>query len=164
MLTPVEVMYTVLRSTVVFYIHSARGQIMTSAWDDAAQKYKHASVGETSFDVAVSELEDFLETYGQSALNLLKVSNNIITFGHESSGDHIYTYLLTEEGLQRYEQVRSSTLGPIAHNQRSVRRFTNISVKTAVQAFTLLSNRKPVAIIPWLREQLDQIANKAPKI
>ena len=110
-------------------------------------------------------LDQFLTSQeGQSAMALLGAAKRHIIFGEECEGGIADVAFIDASGLQR--SIEAGRVGWAYHKlgggEVPKPRISAITAWDAVQSAVWNSKKKPREVLPWLRDELDKIADAAP--
>lgn len=110
------------------------------------------------------DLEQFLKSQeGQAAMALLGAAKQHLIFGEESEGGYADVAFIDVAGLQR--SVEPSGTGwlysKLSGSEIPKPKISRITARDAVQAAVFHTKKKPHEVLPWLRGELDKIADAA---
>lgn len=158
---------------------------MSKKWLDAALRYQLAEeqkpkVASVQQEVQVREdtwrlqaaqiadagrdLEEFLKSQeGQAAMALLGAAKRHLIFGEESEGGYADVAFIDFAGLQR--SVEPSGTGwlydKLSGSEVPKPKISRITARDAVQAAVFHTKKKAHEVLPWLRGELDKVADAA---
>ena len=113
---------------------------------------------------AARDLDQFLKSQeGQSAMALLGAAKRHLIFGEECDGGIADVAFIDASGLQR--SIEAGGMGWAYHKlgggEVPKPRISPITARDAVQAAVWHTKKKPHEVLPWLRDELDKIADAA---
>ena len=156
-------------------------------WSDAATRYREkreatakatkaaatttSRVVEPSHDFVtvaqtVTALERFLNSAdGIAAKKLLTESRRHIIFGEERDGSYTEVYYLDGEGLGKSFEAAGMWVAYATPGTVPAPQLSTITARQAIEAAInpRIGGKQPEEVMPWLRAELDQIANHAPE-
>lgn len=113
---------------------------------------------------AAEDLEKFLSSPdGGRALALLGAAKRHIIFGEESEGGEAHVTFIDSAGLGYSVEPSGWWTAYAKKEDLKPPRAMLASPRQAIQAALWHSKRKPLEVLPWLRQELDKIADAAPE-
>ncbi len=154
---------------------------MSQKWLDAARRYRQAEERQpkaliSQLEVqaraeiwrlwaakiadAARDLEQFVHSEeGHAARALLGAARRHIIFGEEREGGYADVSFIDVAGLQKSYEPHGTWTIYAKPGELPKPKIMPMAARDAVQDFVLYTKKKPWEVLPWLRSELDKIAD-----
>jgi hypothetical protein len=143
---------------------------MATDWKDAAARYRDppsATEEETAITREMASLTRFMESdEGVLALDLLEASGRFVRFCESDvDGGRCTVYIMSGDGLGRSDETAGMGAAYVSAGKRKKPHLSMTTAEEVVRAARRYAPRTDAAnaIVPWLRIELNKIADAAPK-